>query len=243
MRAESIVIPVSLLVLVVSFWNRDRIPAPTSVLPEARLEPRQSRTDEAAFDVRYDDTDYRIAPEFDYELTGMVVSYRHHDGSSRMHRRAGDHLNMLDVCVVWGNNLKHPDINALDFWNGIFTCNVKTRSTAAWQAFDMYDLSNNHLISDRDDVRRSVRGLAVGDQIRVRGWLASYRGPAGTRGTSTTREDTGDGACETIYVRDFEVIKPSANPWRYILYGSALVLIAAIAVYLRRPYRPYAGRA
>ena len=240
MRIESILIPLSLVVLLVCFFNRDRLPRPEPVPPLLQQEPRQSRASERPFAVRYADTDYRIAPEFDYELTGMVVSFRHHDGDSRMHRRAGDHLNMLDLCVVWGDNVAHPDLNELDFWNGIFTCNVSTRDRDAWAAFDMYQLSNNHLISDRPEVRDAVRGVRIGDQIRVRGWLSSYTGPAGTRGTSTTRSDTGDGACETIYVQDFVIVERPGNLYRSGLWGSSASLLFALTLYFRRPYRPYA---
>lgn len=239
MRLENVVIPFSAVLLLVCFWNRDRVPDMQPAAAELKLEPRQSATDERPFDVRYNDIDYRVAPEFDYELSGLIVSYRHHDGESRMHRRASDHLNMLDLCVIWGSNLEHPDINALDFWNGIFTCNVKTRSTEAWQAFDMHQLSNNHLIADSDEIRSAVQDVQIGDQVRIRGWLSSYRGPAGTRGTSTTRRDTGDGACETIYVREFTVIKAAQSPWRTGMYASAAFLLGGLAFYFRRPYRPY----
>ena len=239
MRANSLVIVLSLVSLLVCFWNRKDIPEQTVLLPGTLEEPRQRPTRQPAFTARYKDIDYRIDPEFDYELTGMIVSYRHHDGKSRMHRASGDHLNMLDVCVVWGDNARHPDINALKFWNGIFTCNVSTRDSEAWAAFDMYQLSNNHLISDDPSVRDAVTSIAIGDQIRVRGWLASYTGPVGTRGTSTTRSDTGDGACETIYVTQFEIVQEAANNWVRGMYASLAFFFGGIVVHLRRPYRPY----
>jgi hypothetical protein len=126
---------------------------------------------------------YRVDPEYDYDLVGMIVSFRHHDENSRMHRLADDHLNMLDVCVVWGNNTSGAQLDKIDFWNGIFTCNVKTRDQAAWESFDMYQLSNNHLISDDDFIRDQVRKVKVGDQVRIQGVLASYESPGGLRGT------------------------------------------------------------
>lgn len=239
MRFESLTVPISCIALALCFWNRDRLPQIDATT--AIGEPRQLATAESPFAVTYADTDYRIAPEFEYELDGMIVSYRHHEGNSRMHRRAGDHLNMLDVCVVWGSNVSHPDLNELDFWNGIFTCNVNTRSRDAWASFDMNRLSNNHLISDRDDIRRAVQGIRVGDRIRVRGWLASYTGPGGTRGTSTTRSDTGDGACETIYVRDFAVLDRPGNPWRTGLWLAAALLALSLLRHFTRPYRPHAA--
>lgn len=225
--------------LALCFWNRKDIPENVDLRPEVGAEPRQSKADANPRAVRFNGVDYRIDPEFDYELTGLVVSYRHHDGTSRMHSRAHDHLNMLDVCVIWGDNTRHPDINELSFWNGIFTCNVRTRDSEAWAAFDMNQLSNNHLISDDPRIRETVGGISIGDQIRVRGWLASYTGPGGTRGTSTTRTDTGDGACETIYVQEFAILEPARSNWVRGMYASLALVLGGLVVHFRRPYRPF----
>jgi hypothetical protein len=174
----------------------------------------------------------------------MVVSYRYHDGESGMHRRTNDHLNMLDVCVIWGDNTANPWLDRIRFWNGIFTCNVQTRDSQAWDAFDIYQLSNNHLISDRERIRDEVRGLRIGDQIRIRGYLASYSNPSGgKRGTSTTRLDTGDGACETIYVEQFDVVRAATSRWRQAMWASLIVLVLSLLAYFRRPYRPYSDSA
>lgn len=230
----------SLLGFVVSFYNRNELPKHTAFAPQVYDEPRQAAARREDFDVVYEGTRYEINPQYEYELYGMVVSYRFHDGNSRMHLRSGDRLNMLDVCVVWGDNLHHPDLNQVKFWNGIFTCNVSTRDRSAWEAFNMYQLSNNHLISEDKFIRKQVRGLKIGDQIRVKGHLAAYGSEGGgRRGTSTTRLDTGDGACETIYVEDFAVIEASTGGWRLSMYLCLVLLVTSLGQYLRRPYRPY----
>ena len=239
MRIDSLVITASFISLIVSFWNRNDLPADIDYLPAISAEPSQSKTRKKPFDVAYNGVNYRVKPQYDYELFGMIVSYRHHDGKSRMHRRSGDHLNMLDVCVIWGDNAVNERLGKIRFWNGIFTCNVSTRDQAAWDAFDMYQLSNNHLISDKDTIRDQVSDIRVGDQIRVSGWLASYEGPVGTRGTSTTRNDSGDGACETIYVDRFEIAKAGVSNWRRAMYASLVVLLGSLAIYLKSPYRPF----
>lgn len=239
-RFNSVAIVASTLVLVVSFWHRNSLPGNIDVVEEVREEPLQRPTTAPAFDVDYKDVRYNVAPEYTYELNGVVVSYRHHEGTSRMHSRARDHLNMLDVCVVWGDNAGNPALQEFDFWNGIFTCNFKTRDHDAWMSFRPRQLSNNHLVSDDELIRKKVKDVAIGDQIRVRGYLASYgNAEGGRRGTSTTRTDTGDGACETIYVREFEILEPALNPWRFSLYGSLAFLLGALALHFRKPYRPY----
>ena len=240
MKISNIVIAASFLVLLVSFWNRDDLPRGVDFLPELAEEPRQAPTREKPFAAVFNDIEYRVEPEYAYDLVGMVVSYRHHDGKSRMHFLAQDHLNMLDVCVVWGETATSQMLHKISFWNGIFTCNVRTRDREAWAAFDMEQLSNNHLISDDEYIREKVRDIRIGDQVRFRGYLASYSSPSGgKRGTSTTRTDTGDGACETVYVEDFEIVKPSRSYWRLSMWASLAVLLAGLFVHFRRPYRPY----
>ena len=233
-------ITVSFVVLLVSFWNRNNLPGNIDYVAEIAKEPSQTATRKQPFDVRYEGVQYHVAPEFAYDIVGMIVSYRHHDDNSRMHRLANDHLNMMDVCVVWGDNTAGAQLQKLDFWNGIFTCNVKTRDQAAWESFDMNQLSNNHLISDDDYIREQVRDIQIGDQIRVRGYLASYASPnGGMRGTSTTRTDTGDGACETIYVERFEIMQAATSNWRISMYVSLIALLTGLVLFFKRPFKPH----
>lgn len=240
MKLVNILIAASFFWLLVSFWYRNALPGNIDYVTEIGNEPAQTPTRKEAFDVVYNDVEYRVEPEYEYDLTGMIVSYRHHDNNSRMHRLANDHLNMLDVCVVWGDNTVGDHLRKLNFWNGIFTCNVQTRDQAAWDAFDMYQLSNNHLISDDEYVRDRVRDIRIGDQIRVRGFLANYSSAGvGARGTSTTRMDTGDGACETVFVERFEIVQPATSYWRLSMYVSLALFLAGLAIHFRRPYRPH----
>ncbi|MGI9248607.1 MAG: hypothetical protein ACR2QI_06300 [Woeseiaceae bacterium] len=240
MKISNIVIVTSFAWLLVSFWNRNDLPRNVDFQQEVLGEPRQTATRTQPFDASFNGVDYRVEPEFEYDLAGMVVSYRHHDGNSRMHFLANDHLNMLDVCVVWADSATSKWLHKINFWNGIFTCNVRTRDSAAWAAFNMNQLSNNHLISDDEYIRDQVKGISIGDQIRVRGYLASYSSAeGGKRGTSTTRTDTGDGACETLFVERFEIIGPATSSWRISMWVSLTVLAFGLFVHFKRPYRPY----
>jgi len=239
MRLNNILIATSFLWLMVSFWNRNDLPGNIEYVNEIANEPEQTATREKSFYATVNDVEYLIEPEYEYDLTGMIVSFRHHEGNSRMHLQANDHLNMADVCVVWGDNTE-SELQQLDFWNGIFTCNVFTRDMQAWESFDMNQLSNNHLISDDDFIRRQTRKIQIGDQIRVRGYLASYSNPGGgKRGTSTTRTDTGDGACETVFVESFRIVQPATSYWRISMWVSLSLLLIGLFVHFKRPYKPY----
>lgn len=238
-KATNILIIASFVWLLVSFWNRNSLPSTIDYVAEVAGEPQQTRSSRQSFTAAWDGIDYTVSPKYDYDLVGMIVSYRHHDNNSRMHRLADDHLNMLDVCVVWGNNTSGAQLTKIDFWNGIFTCNVQTRDQQAWESFDMNQLSNNHLISNDERIRDQVRAIRVGDQIRVQGVLASYQSPGGVRGTSTTRTDTGDGACETIYVDRFEIIRPATSFWRLSMYASLALLLLGLFRFFSRPFKSH----
>lgn len=239
MRLNNILIATSFLWLLVSFWNRNDLPGNIEYVSEIANEPEQTATWEKPFYATVNDVEYLIEPEYAYDLTGMIVSYRQHEGNSRMHLLANDHLNVADVCVVWGDNTE-SELQKLDFWNGIFTCNVFTRNMQAWESFDMNQLSNNHLISDDDFIRRQVRKIQIGDQIRVRGYLASYSNPdGGKRGTSTTRTDTGDGACETVFIESFRIVQPATSYWRISMWVSLSLLLFGLFVHFKQPYKPY----
>jgi hypothetical protein len=230
----------SSLVLVAAFFNRNDLPGAIDFHPSLEQAPRQQPLTKPPMTVPYAGVDYRVEPLFSYELYGLVVSYRQHDGESSMHRWSNDHLNVADVCVVWSDTAASPTLRKLDFWNGIFTCNVQTRDSVAWSNFNMNQLSNNHLISADPFIRGAVADVRIGDQIHVKGSLARYGAVGGgLRGTSTTRDDTGDGACETILVEEFEIVTPGFSGWRAAMYAALAVLVAALAVHFWLPYRPY----
>ena len=238
-KLNRLLLAASALLALVAFWNRNDLPADVSFRRELANAPEQTSVDERPFAIDHAGVTYTVEPQFAYELHGMVVSYRLHDGSSRMHRLANDHLNVADLCVVWSDTAFSPTLGKIDFWNGIFTCNFQTRDAEAWARFKATQISNNHLLSADAGIRERIAAVRIGDQIRVRGWLASYGSGAGKRGTSTTREDTGDGACETIFVESFDVLEPARSGWRLTLYASLAVLAIALAIHFRLPYRPY----
>ena len=117
---------------------------------------------------------------------------------------------------------------------------MQTRDSVAWSQFKMNQLSNNHLISADEYIRDRVGEIRVGDQIRVKGSLVRYGAAGGgLRGTSTTREDSGDGACETILVDEFEIVRPGSSRWRAAMYAALVLFVASLAVHFALPYRPY----
>jgi hypothetical protein len=219
--------------LPLSCWQRDDFVSDLNILPELSGEPIQIRASDEPFAVHLEDVRYKVEPLYDYTLYGLVVSYQHHDGDRMLHRLWNDHLNIADLCVVWGRNATDLDLNTFDFWNGQFTCFFRTRNNAAWRQFDQTGISNNHLITDDGYLRDLIDNVQIGDQIRLQGWLASYGNDDGFhRGTSTTRTDERNGACETIYVTDFDILSSMANGWRSVFRIALFGVLASVAFWL-----------
>lgn len=233
---NKLVFSLSLTLLLVSCWQRNDFPENIPVAPELLEPPVQRAVSSAPFTVTHNGTDYRITPRYRYDLHGLVVSYAHHNSNFSLHRLWHDHINVADVCVVWSDNINGADLNRISFWNGKFTCNFETGDAGAWQRFRQDQISNNHLLTVDSQLRNQVKRLRIGDQIRIRGWLVNYANDAGfSRGTSTTRDDTGNGACETIYLSDFEILRPLASGWRTLMrlalagvIGSSLFWLVAV---------------
>jgi hypothetical protein len=231
----------SLLLGIVSFFEKDSLPAADNLRAELNQEPRQIAVQRPLLQTRVKGVQYSIQPRYSYDLYGLVVSL--HDSDSwwdYAHREWGDHVNVVDFCVVWGENIRRGAYRPLSFWNDQWTCWVKTDSDAAWKAFDPAALSNNHLVTDDPRVARELRKVRIGDQVHFRGYLVDYsvvrNGAAGTpRVSSTVRTDAGNGACEVVYVEDFEVLASPNKLWHRALHISLWTLLASLIAWALLP--------
>ena len=208
----------STAVLLASCWKYDEFSEPMPIQSRLDDEPVQRATRKDPFNVTANDVEYRIQPLFTYDLHGLVVSFRHHDGKFMLHRLWNDHLNVADLCVIWGRNARELKLNLYEFRNAQFTCYVEAPTRELWQAFEMGQLSNNHLLTEKPSIRSAIEGVEVGDQIHLTGYLAEYSNQDGFhRGSSTVRTDTGNGTCETIYLDSFAIVQPMESIWRKLV--------------------------
>lgn len=144
-----------------------------------------------------------------YDIEGLVVHRKKYGGSG-----IGASLAPVDAAIAWGsvaeNNRK---------------INFHWKQSGRWYYWRVYDISelapvgreadvnrqsaNNHLVPADEIVRKKVKKIRRGDHIRIKGYLVDIHAekPDGSYfnwRSSTSREDTGDGACELIYVTDIE---------------------------------------
>ena len=245
-RLSQLILLISLLLLILSNHQR-------AILPEmdfydgARLpEPVQSDTTAEPFAVVSNDILYTINPIYDYQLHGVVVSFHNSDAwwDIYHHRSWQDFINVKDICVIWGDNVASGVYRKMAFKNTTWTCWATWPDSDTGRQFSMHQLSNNHLLIGDPRIREIAENVAIGDQIRINGVLASYSHSNGrfARGTSTSRTDTGNGACETIFVNDFEIVKKANPGWHKInLLAGWLAPISFLCMMLlvfKAPVRP-----
>lgn len=232
---------VSAALLLVALYKSPSLPGSGAIASQLGAEPRQEAAATASFQTVSKGVTYTIEPSHRYEIYGLVVSkYNTDSWWGWAHKAWNDHLNVTDVCVVWGTNALGGGYHDLSFSSGQWTCNVETSSDAAWQAFDMTKLSNNHLLTDDPRVAKKLKNIRIGDQIHLTGHLANYRHFSGNgfaRGTSTVRTDTGNGACETIFVNEVNILRSAPSLWRNLTWLAVLGMVLAGGVGMVMPHR------
>mgnify|MGYP000313949687 CR=1 FL=1 len=226
--------------LAASLWHRHELPQTGRLLESLRQEPEQVQVQEPPRTTTVNGVTYRIQPLHTYELHGLIVSS--HDSDSwwdYIHREWNDHLNVVDLCVIWGKNAVSGAYRGQSFSSGQFVCYWQAPTREAFAAFDPTAISNNHLLTDDPEIAKKLRSVRVGDQIRFRGYLAEYShqhdGRPFHRGTSIVRTDTGNGACETVYVQDIEIISRGGGPWRVLTWVAWIMLGIGCVLWFRLP--------
>lgn len=233
-RLARLALPAALLVFLASLFLRHRLPDPGLILEPLLQDPIQ--TEEGLpepFEVERKGFTYTVTPLFGYELWGLVVSY-HHSSSfvDISHKQWNDYLNTKDLCVLWGRNVETGVYKRMTFRNRDFTCYYRYPDRETYELFTENALSNNHILPADASVAEAVRRARTGDQVHFKGWLVSYglKGTPYARGSSTVRNDRGNGACEVVYVTEFEILRPANTEWRAARKISLVLAVLALGV-------------
>ena len=222
--------------LVASFVIDGRVPTQNQISEHSRREPLQEAPTKLAYKTVVQSVEYTIEPKANYDIAGVIVSM-HHSNTwwDWIHASWNDHINVADLCMVWGNNVASDNYRKLDYSSGQFTCNVQTGDSSIWNAFDMTALSNNHVLTDDRHIAKQLLNLRVGDQIRIRGTLVDYshtQGGGFKRTTSLVRTDQGNGACETLFVDSLDMIKAAPRTPQNLRWLGSIGLILSLLIWI-----------
>lgn len=230
-----IVIILSLITFAITFFLKDQLPGKNQIENELLGEPLQYKEQlPAPFNVTKKNIVYTVTPLYNYDLYGLIVSYHESDSFIDIsHKRWKDYLNVKDLCVIWGKNIIMEGYLHMTFNSRDFICFCKWPNAEIGKKFSMRHFSNNHLIAEDRTIIDKIMEAKIGDQIHVYGYLSKYShiGSSFNRGTSTSRTDNGNRACETIFVTDFEIIKTN-NPLLRTANRISIMLIILSLIFM-----------
>lgn len=222
--------------MVVTYFFKDKMPDPDYYRSSNLTEPLQTKTYRDEFSISVNEQTYVIKPKFDYELYGVVVSMHNPEdlGDIYHHSEWEDFINLKDLCVIWGDNVISGVYKNMEFDSTTWTCWASWPDRETGERFSMRSLSNNHLLSNTAEVNSVLMSAEPGDQIRFKGVLAEYTNPGNgfERGTSTSRDDKGNDACETVYIDEFEIISKANAGIRSMYSGAKIVAIISLICFL-----------
>lgn len=210
-----------------------------------RLNPVQADISEDPFFFAYGKEEYWIQPTASYDISGLIVT--HNDVSSIADAyHTSESVDFRDVCLVWGSNVSSGVYRRFKFWSEPWSCHMKTEDSAAAASFNAAGFSNNHLLSPDPRVRETIRSLRIGDQVRLQGMLINYSpkwSPESLRKTSLERDDTGNGACEVLWVESAEILKRGGTGWHLArdlgFWLLVTALVGGVGMFVLAPVRLY----
>jgi hypothetical protein len=238
-----IILLASFCVSIISYFLKNNLPGPTKIDSPLFRDPIQETIEAEPISADISGVKYSIEPKYNYELWGLVVSINDNEVWYSRFKNA-DPLNTKDICVIWGDNLKNGNYQDFKFRSEEFVCIFSSKK---YMSFNEAQLSNNHLLYADDAVYKQIRSTGIGDQIHLKGYLSNYSGAHNdgqkfSRSSSFSRTDTGDGACETVYVREMDFVKKNSRVFAYLYFSSEiiaglslLVLIIIFLISLRKP--------
>ena len=163
-------------------------------------EPEQHNLDHAA---AFQDKDFTITPLADFSLTARVLSradYSYDPTSS---------ISPTDLAMGWGRMsdstvLAKLDISQSSRW---YTSRWGAEGPPIPQDEIIRSSANMHMLPANDMVRVELKQVRPGDVVHLEGQLIeAHSANGGVWRSSMTRDDSGNGACEVVYVRSLVVM-------------------------------------
>lgn len=197
-----------------TFYLMTLLPSQLDLQPPVFIAPQQVEIAHTPFAYNYKGQTITVVPQAWYLISGLIMSHNDPFNWWRFDLTHDDKSpDTRDLCVVWGNNLRTTDYQKVSVSNDDWMCNFRWGADVS---FYPEELSNNHLITNDPAIREQIANLVVGDQITIQGLLVNYseeRWNGRYRNSSLTRTDTGNGACEVIFVQSLKVLHSNNALW------------------------------
>ena len=146
--------------------------------------------------------DYEVLPLATFDITARVLS------TERYWLDKEAKLAPVDFALGWGpmsdekvlDELKISQRNRWFYW--------KCKKFPIPKQQIEHNAANMHLIPADDKIESRIKSAKKGNLVKFKGYLVRVEGENGWHWQgSLSRTDTGDGACEVVFVKEFEIIE------------------------------------
>jgi hypothetical protein len=137
-----------------------------------------------------------LTPLAGFSIDARVLSRRDY----RSDREA--ELSPVDLALGWGRMRDDAVLSQLDITQSGRWYRYRYGGTPPIPPREIdRSAANMHMIPGSREIAAALDEVEAGQRVRIDGWLVEAQAPDGWRWrSSTTRDDTGQGACELVYV-------------------------------------------
>ena len=227
-----------------SAYKSKKLPELRDILPSVKnSQPVQVKTDARPYKFSYAGKSYSVIPKAEYTIYGLLVSHNNiHSFADIYHDDTS--VDIKDLCLLWGDNVKTDVYQHGKFSNGSFTCYFYFKDYEKYRQFRLDQISNNHMLAKTERLRDQIRSARVGDQLLISGYLIDYH-PEGDRSfirtSSLRRDDTGNGACEVFMAESIRVLKRANEFWysakAFFKWATIALLMLSIFAFIKSAYQ------
>ena len=181
----------------VLFIHEDRVVLPPGVkAPDA---PVQFNIEPV---VVYEDDGHRVTAVAEFSLQAKVL------GRERYRNDAEAALSPIDLALGWRRMSDQKVVDQIDISQYGRWYRWETDHLPIPQRDIERCSANMHMIPKNDQVRSALLAVRTGEIVSIQGYLVDVSASNNwSWSTSRTRDDTGDGACEIVWVEAFEVVQ------------------------------------
>ncbi|MDX9918326.1 MAG: hypothetical protein RBT15_10010 [Gudongella sp.] len=145
-----------------------------------------------------EDVDVKLLAK--YELKGIVKGKKkYYDYSSE--------ISSYDIAIAWGDlNTKEMDKYIKYSQSGRWYYFTYSAGFPMDEAYIIKNSANVHLVHADGEVLKKIKKIRKGTYVILDGYLIEAEFENGPWRSSLVRTDTGNGACEIMYVTDIKII-------------------------------------
>lgn len=157
----------------------------------------------------YDDGKYNLTALAKYSITARLLHVKSYSDNKA-------DISPIDFALGWENMSDNNFLSkvSLDQDNRFLLWKVQSVARPVIHAIEN-ESSNNHLIPANDDIKATLLKAQIGEKVSLKGYLVNLRRTTDDFrwNSSLNRYDTGDGACEIIYVTNATIL-PNMNDFK-----------------------------